>query len=313
MYTQGASVLFDRSVAIERVEQALGSFEVVRRIEASEEWAFGGPGLLIAMRPEVNGTVVVDAVNRPWPDHMGDPQQEPMLFGAWSMGNFGPFAFPGNLERAGQHSWGWEEGKTIPSRHRGFIRIRTTYVGGGAPDALVRPHDYDPAPELILVTELARALLELPGALCYFNPNGESLRSAEWLDDSMRRYRDGGPLPLDVWCNIRLFNLGDVGWLMMDSVGMWQLDTPDHEACFPRDAYNCGEVDNFLRNAGWYLYQKGPVIKDGDTMDGPGSIRWQAKKFTRGLVPPPREVLRWLPVDGSAVPEALLSEPEDEK
>ncbi|MDJ0847938.1 MAG: hypothetical protein QNK04_06055 [Myxococcota bacterium] len=41
---------------------------------------------------------------------MGDPQREPLLMGAWSMGHFGPFAYPGGLERAAQQCWGWAPG-----------------------------------------------------------------------------------------------------------------------------------------------------------------------------------------------------------
>jgi hypothetical protein len=51
-----------------------------------------------------------------------------------------------------------------------------------------------------------------------------------------------------------------------------QLDAPDHEACFPKDRYEASEVARFLRNTADYVCE-GPVIQDGDTMDGLGGNR----------------------------------------
>lgn len=104
---------------------------------------------------------------------------------------------------------------------------------------------------------------------------------------------------------MRLFNLDD-GWLMMDTVGMQQLDLPDLEACLRRGSVQPNQVANFLRNAALYLLNNGEVIKDGETMDGPGGCRWQAKLFENGISPAPRRVLRWLPCDGTQPPAQLL-------
>jgi hypothetical protein len=43
---------------------------------------------------------------------MGDPKLDPMTFGAWSMGHFGPLAYPGGLGGARQHAWSWQTGRT---------------------------------------------------------------------------------------------------------------------------------------------------------------------------------------------------------
>jgi DivIVA domain-containing protein len=153
------------------------------------------------------------------------------------------------------------------------------------------------------VTDVALAVLGLPEALCYFNPNGEVLRDREGTQESLAYARSNELLPLDLWSNVRLFNIGG-GWSLMDTVGNAQFDQPDIEACFSR-GYDCGEVDRFLRNATWYLYQNGEIVKDGDTMDGPGAVRWQAKSFENGLTEPPRRVLSWLPLDEVAVPQQL--------
>ena len=62
-------------------------------------------------------------VDAPWPDHMGDVEQEAELFAAWNMGWFGPFAYPKNLERArGAPGWArsgrpwWARGARLARR-----------------------------------------------------------------------------------------------------------------------------------------------------------------------------------------------------
>ncbi len=306
MFTQTVCVLLKQPISCAQLEPALSAFAIRGRQEDSESWAYGGPALTLDFRPEVNGYVVVDTVDQPWPDHMGDAQNEAMLFGAWSMGFFGPFAFPGGLQRAAQQCWGWEAGKKVANRHKGFVRIRSSYVLGGDENAPVMPEAYDAVAELRFVTDVASALLQLPQALCYFNPNGEVLRDRDGLRQSLEFAQSAKLLPLDIWSNVRLFNLeGD--WSLMDTVGNGQLDLPDIEAGFA-PGYDYGEIDRFLRNISWYLLQKGEVIKAGDTMDGPGNVPWQARCPENALTDPPRRVMRWLPLDDADVPAPLLTE-----
>jgi hypothetical protein len=92
-WTQGIAILLDSAVSLDEIEPLLGDFEIVRRVATGDSWEMGGDSLLIAFRPEVNGFVALDVVNRPWPDTMGDPENEITLFGAWSMGYFGPLTF----------------------------------------------------------------------------------------------------------------------------------------------------------------------------------------------------------------------------
>jgi hypothetical protein len=112
---------------------------------------------------------------------------------------------------------------------------------------------------------------------------------------------------LELWSNVRLISLEEhEPWLVMDTVGMAQLDVFDHEAAFERGRYTPSEVANFLRNASDYVLENGPVIRDGDTMDGPEGIRWQGATFDNPVCDPPREVIRWLPLDQSSPPKSLL-------
>lgn len=310
-FSQGVAVLLSEAVSIHKIKEVLQQgFEVGDIYDSSEQWEFSGPSVLIPFRPEVNGYITVDIVNRSWPDHMGDPAEDTMLFGAWSMGYFGPFTFPGNLERAAWQSWGYLEGKQATSAHTAFIRVRSTYVLGKTDDeAPIMPEDYEAFPELLLMTAIARALLQLPEALCYFNPNGECLASAAMIDELLERYEQTGLPPLELWSNVRMFQLPqDENWLLMDTVGMLQLDESDHEAIFDKNAYDPNEVDNFLRNVSDYVLKQGPVIQDGDTVDGPGGIQWQGASFENEIAEPPRPVLRWFPMDGRKRPAGLQGE-----
>jgi hypothetical protein len=97
----------------------------------------------------------------------------------------------------------------------------------------------------------------------------------------------------------------------MDTVGMSQLDVDDHEVCFPADRFPPEQLANFLRNSTDYVRKRGPVIKHGDTMDGPGRIRWRAFHAGEALTAPPRRTLRWLPEGFEPPPELLAGISED--
>lgn len=293
----------DRSSSDEELEVSLRAFDILGwREPASISW-MGGASLLLAMRPEVNGHVVVDRVDAPWPDEMGDPRSDPTLFGAWSLGFFGPHVFPGGLERAQSMATRWPEAERVVARHNNFLRVRSTYAIG-APQSPLRPEDYDPVPELHLVTQVALALLRGLKGLAYFNPNGETLADLTTVEGDLPWYAARRALPLPLWSNVRLFKVNS-DWSLMDTVGMEQLDAIDHEACFKTGRYEPREVDQFLRNVATYVWEKGPIIKDGETADGPGGRRWRARLGRDSVGPPRRPVLRWFPKDWTLPPREL--------
>ena len=244
IFTQGVCILLERALPLDELEAALANFDVRRRIDTSEEWAFGSPTLLVAYRPESNGLVSIDIVARKWPDQMGNPKDEKLIFSAWSMGHFGPFTYPGGLQRATQQCWAWKPGRTIPDRHNAFIRIRASYAFGAAGADPIMPSDYAPLPELAFVTQLASSLLNVPGALCYFNPNGEVLCGRDRLYKTLSDGRSFDLPSLDIWSNIRIFNV-NVGWSLMDTVGNGQLDIPDVEACFHSESFDFNQIASF--------------------------------------------------------------------
>ena len=115
--TQALAVLFKSAIPIKEIEPLLTGRKIVKRMDAGEEgW---GASIVVEFRPEVNGHVIVDVVGAQWPDHMGGSSNdgaEPLdsqLFTAWSMGHFGPFAFPFGLRRALRQSWHWKEAGAV--------------------------------------------------------------------------------------------------------------------------------------------------------------------------------------------------------
>src|SRR5215204_4045294 len=293
-FSQSACVLLSQPTSLAEVAPLLTAFQVVKQVDTSEQPHMGGPGFIVGYRPNANGYVNVDVRSGKWPDHMGDPKSEAMLFAAWSMGHYGPFTFPGGLGRALQQLWAWPEGKDVGERHQAFVQIRSSYVFGGDKDAKVLPPDYEPLPELHFITQIALALLKHPAALAYFNPNGEVLRSERLIRESLDDHARHDIPPFELWSNIRLLNPNN-GWMIMDTVGMGQFDLPDLEACYPANAYPSGDIDYFLRNCSLYLLKEGDVIKHRDTMNGPGGINWQAFRASKELSAPPRQLIRWFP------------------
>ena len=294
-------MLLKQKITLADIEPLLGAFKIVRTNYEFEKWEFSGPSFLVEYRPEMNGYVSVDIVDRPWPDHMGDPKTEHTLFGAWGMGHFGPFAFPQGLERAGQHSNVCEQGPQFAAQHQGFIRIRISYGFGAADDAPVIPKDCKPVDELSFITRLAMELLRHPVALCYFNPNGELLAERPFMEQVIEHYRAANLPPIDLWTNRRRFIL-DSGWTMMDTVGMQQLDLQDIETCFRNDRFTPYDVRLFLANTSLYLTGPDAVFKDGETIDGPSGIFFRVKQFKEGMLAPPRSTLRFRPEDSTTPP-----------
>ncbi|MBC8035871.1 MAG: DUF4261 domain-containing protein [Rhizobiales bacterium] len=305
-FTQCVVILAHNPIPLAELKPLFVKFPFLRELPAAENWEISSENAVIAYRPEVNGYVSLDTVPHSWPDHMGSPKEEPMLFATWTMGHFGPFAYPQGLQRATEQAWHWPDAKTVVPAHRAFLRLRSSYVFGGRPDMKIMPADYSSRHELDFLLELAQCALAHPSAICYFNSSGEVVANAAILRESLAYNAQHHLPPLDLWCNVRLFNF-NAGWLVMDTVGGWQLDMPDHEAAFPKDNFNPSEVSGFLRDTSLYILQKGEVIKNNDTMDGPGGVRWQAVKFQDSISSPPRQVYCWVPLGTRDIPSEITS------
>ncbi|MBC8104291.1 MAG: hypothetical protein H7Z41_17080 [Cytophagales bacterium] len=315
LFTQAAAILLSRTPSEEEVLQALllASPIEARSTTGGRNWCEGQALLVLPFLPERNGYVLVDIVDRPWPDALGE-SEEPEIVGAWNAGHFGPLSESGGLRRAATQSWKWKSGRRAPALHVAFLRIRLTYqLGVSAGITRMPPGGVSPQEELLFLTQIAGALLSLRGALCVFFPAGEALRDAAFVEERLNLHRAGGPLPLDIWANIRFLPLNDPAtWVVMDTVGMPQLDLPDLEAAFPLDKnerYPPHDVEAFLRNLSLRLLRDGDASVAGpSSLPGPGGALWRsAGTLASGFSAPHRRVVRFLPRTLGRPPQQLRS------
>ena len=311
LFTQGMCVLLREPVSAESVRERLSEFNWVRDHE-SESDDDAPLTLVYEYDPDSDGHLLVTPSTEPWPDDLGDPETTPERFIAWSLGQYGPLAFPGCLRRAGEQSWGWPDGPQKIDGHRCHIRLLVSYILGNgdtedgvADDSPLLPDDYNPLEELQFLTRAVESLLQLPEAIGYFNPGGEVLRDGDGLRQGLNHAWNFEMPPLEMWTNVRLFQASG-GWTLMDTVGNGQLDLPDVEAVYPADKFEPSDVERFLRSASLYLMQNEDEVADGDTADGPGDQTWSAIECADGLSDPPRETIRWVPADADDVPPELL-------
>jgi len=309
LWTQAITVLTRSAPTLDALRERLADREPkLRETDSPNGWMGAPQGLLVPYRPEVNGWIELDVVPSPYPDPMGDPKNDADLFGAWTMGSFGPGAFPGNLNRAVRHCVACPDAaEAAAAEHAAFVRARIAYVYGAGEDAVLEPEDRDPVDELWTLADVASTLLEDDDALAWFHPGGEVILDPPSLAAALKNAIRHRVPPLDVFAHVRIFRIGDVeGWAVMDTVGTTLFGLPDNEACVPQDR-DPNEVASWLRQIQLYLLESGPVIEVGHTVDGPGGD-WRALTVAEGLIEPPRPTLRWAP-EGVELPDVLA--PDD--
>jgi hypothetical protein len=162
---------------------------------------------------------------------------------------------------------------------------------------------------MMFLGRMVHAVFDVRGVISYFNPNGEVLRdraSFRWRWDRCTRQ---SLMPLPLWINIRFFHL-DGGILFMDTVGNAQLAVRDVEAVFPAEKYQPDDVYDYLCNVILYLLEKDGEMRTGNVCDGPkeNTLSWRVEALDRGLVAPPRRVLRLYPNDARAAVYKALTD-----
>ncbi|WP_068140737.1 DUF4261 domain-containing protein [Roseimaritima ulvae] len=319
IYTQGAAVLLAQPVDFSQVQSCLSGFEL-----ATTDLTPGQPDeqvLLLKDDQPGDGHAVVIYSNKRWPDDYSGLEGEPEMAAAWARGQYGPLAFPGDLQRAIEQSWRWDEGREEAASHVAHLRILYRYPVDSQDDedAEDRPIDEEVASEILeetdsvdelhFITRVISRLLELPEAICYFNPGGEVLMNAEDLRGGLNEAWQHDLVPVDMWTNVRLFRATET-WTLMDTIGNEQFDLPDMEVIFENEQFDPSEIESFLRNVVLCVLLDDIEISDGDTVDGPGQQIWQALLCNDGLNDPPRPTIRWY-LDTASPPEELMEVGQD--
>jgi hypothetical protein len=116
--------------------------------------------------------------------------------------------------------------------------------------------------------------------------------------------------PFEAITGFRYYKVSE-GWALADTVGMGQLDLPDHQISCPMERFDLNELGSFPLNTALYMLRTGAKFETGHTADGPGGQPWRVEVRESAFAPPPRKVLHWQEGDGDPEPEILL--PQDGK
>ncbi len=179
--------------------------------------------------------------------------------------------------RAMQQSWDWEQARTIVPQCRYRLSIIDFMASNLSPQA-----------RATLMHRVVLSVLELVSCDAIYWENSEHFTDPAVYQDPAQS------ATLDLvygMVNFRLFKIssGGPGEMVMDSLGLHLLGLPDVQCHFV--GLNPDTVASFLFNIASYLFEKGDIIHDGETVPGfdPES-RWPCRHEI-ALVGPERMVL----------------------
>jgi hypothetical protein len=179
------------------------------------------------------------------------------------------------LTAALDQSWDWKEARAAVAIHRVSVVVSDLLAAG-------LPYKE----RLDLFQQCVLSTLEIvPACAILWRPCGRLVDPTAYR----RSHRTGedalfGPL------NVRMFADGDA--VTMDTMGLSALGLPDLQARFLGSVMDPNSVAGLLHGAARYVYDKGDVLNDGDTVPGPGALPWECRRTT-ALVPPARPVVEF--------------------
>jgi hypothetical protein len=178
-------------------------------------------------------------------------------------------------------TWEFPQAQAVLDRCRAALTIG---------EMVGRPRPADQRLEVFRATVLAACRLTMP--------------MAAWWPTATQLLQPPSPdgMPLMGLLNVRLFRVeGSTSDVVMDTLGLQVFGLPDlqchcHGLELPRLA-------SYLRNAANYVFERGDVIRDGDTIEGmePGE-KWRCLQEV-ALIPPDRLVIDLDPGEDSAAGE----------
>lgn len=179
-------------------------------------------------------------------------------------------------ETAVQQAWHWSKAGETIEQCRYSVRLIDMMASGLAPQERLR-----------LITGALRALLEtVPCDAVYFRESDKLLEPGDYLT----AIEAGGLLYGAM--NVRFFNVEGTGSarheMLMDTLGLAALGVPDVQ-CHYYDL-EPNEVAQQLTSLGYYLFDAGDVIKDGETFGPTEDVRWRCE-HQYALADPHRVVL----------------------
>lgn len=178
---------------------------------------------------------------------------------------------PQEFQTAVEQTWSWprDDARARIDRSKARIVVMDLMSLGQPYQARLR-----------LVYEVARAVATTTQPeVAYWRPAGQMVAPESLTDD-----------PLDAALNVRLFNVeSHPGDLVMDTLGLAALGVPDVQCHFR--GLEPGRVAGLLRGIATYVFEKGDVIADGNTVQGLEVTDKWICRHEMALLPPRRVVV----------------------
>ncbi|GIP33312.1 DUF4261 domain-containing protein [Paenibacillus sp. J2TS4] len=183
---------------------------------------------------------------------------------------------PAMYEAALQQSWHWPEARQVVGQCRHSLLL--TDFGAAGLDYKER---------LKLFQNALRALLEtVPCDAIYWKASGKVVHPEEYL----RAVSEGEWLYGAM--NVRLYKLEETGGtapeMLVDTCGLAAMGIPDLQCHF--GGLDPNEVATMLIDLAYYLFERGDIIQDGETIGSAESQRWRCE-HQHALVEPKRYVI----------------------
>jgi hypothetical protein len=183
-------------------------------------------------------------------------------------------------ETALQQNWHWSEANEVAKKCSYELLIT---------DLLTRTLDYKR--RLAMYMNFLVALIKITRPDVIYSVCGQKLINPEQL---LKNWEDEDRPILDCLCNVRLYNItGSKPGLLMDTVGLNAIGLPDFQIRFSN--FESNEIANLLWNYAYYIYDRGDIIENGNTMEGieKGS-RWRCQR-TISPIQPERMIVNVMP------------------
>lgn len=244
--------------------------------------------LFFATRPELHPIVLADALRQ----HVGqvdNPESGLVFFFPDSLAEFAggervptsvmltepaPLSSREGLEPALQQSWHWPAAETTLATCR-YEVIVTDFMTRALPEGQ----------RVALFNKVLDALVPVlqPQAL-YFHNSQKLVEPAAFL----ARGRE----VLSGLLNVRFYNIADgaAQEMLMDTLGLHALGLPDFQLRFTDP--DPGQVAGLLTNYAYYVFENGPVIEDGNTIQGLLPDTKLRCQYDESGVAPARTVIR---------------------
>lgn len=235
--------------------------------------------VLFAAAPAIDGEAVAKAASALEPATKielmpGGKPDEPMRFegeGAFVMAMVMPREVPGDeVASAGECSpfWASEERSTQHAAHVLLMAVSDE----GEPVAAR------------LATRVARAMLQLPGAVAWYVGGGGLLHPPEMVEEVYDDTLADGVFPTPLWVNVQMQpSSGGKDKVDAITVGMDELGQREFEVV--GTSMELGELAGTLLDLATYTLMEGPVLKHGETFGRSEEERWRIEVGASKLQP----------------------------